>query len=484
VVGTAGGSVKVKANNGCGTSAFATKNISIISTLANPGTITSNAAGGVYCSGSLYAFSINPVPGATAYTWSLPSGWSGTTTGTSIQAFAGSSGQIQVTAHVSCATSPTASLTTTVSSTVTPSVTVAPNSTTLCQGQPVTFTATPANGGTNPTYIWSKNGATVIASGNTYSTTGLKTGDIISVAMTSNAQCRSSDTVTSGAYTANVTPSVTPGISINSNPVITICEGTRLSFHTIRTGFGTAPVYQWHINGAPVPGANDTTFSSNSFTDRDTLTVTMTTNATCATLPLANSNKVSITVKDTIHPSVMIYSSSVLAGQPITFNAVHNGGGETPAYQWRLNNVDIPGASEAAYLSPALVAGDRVSIRMQSYAECAQPSVVTSQEVVIVGPTSVANATHWNGVLKLYPNPNAGTFTIAATQRTSTALERINVDVYNVVGQQVYHKELTVAGAAWQQELQLADNVQAGQYNIRIMAEDGSSANIPMMLKR
>jgi hypothetical protein len=324
----------------------------------------------------------------------------------------------------------------------------------------------------------------VTGSGNTYVSAGLKTGDIISVAMTSNAQCRSSDTVTSGAYTANVTPSVTPGISINSNPVITICEGTRLNFQTIRTGGGTAPTYQWRINGTPVTGATDTSFTYNSFADGDTLTVSMSTNATCATLPQAASNKVSITVRDTVHPKVTIYSSSVLAGQPITFSAVHSGGGETPVYQWRLNNVDIPGASEDTYLSPALAAGDRISIRMQSYAECAQPNVVTSEEVIILGPTSVGNGPHWNGALKLYPNPNTGRFTIAATQHSATAMERINVDVYNIVGQRIYHKELAITGTAWSDELQLGDAVPAGQYNVRITENDGSSANIPMMVTR
>jgi hypothetical protein len=484
IAGAAGGSVKAKANNGCGSSVYTTKNVTIISSLASPGTITSNAVGGIYCSGVLYNFSISPVSGATAYVWSLPSGWSGTNTGTSIQAFAGNSGQVQVTAYVSCATSPTASLTTTVSPTVTPSVSLAPNSSILCQGKPVTFTATPTNGGSNPTYFWKKNGTAVFASGNTYTSAGLANGELISVGMTSNAQCLSSDTVISGAYTANVTPSVTPGISINSNPVITICEGTQLHFSTIRTGGGTAPTYQWHINGTPITGATDTSFSNNSFVNGDTLTVTMTTNATCATIPKANSNNVSITVKDTLHPNVTIYSSSVLAGQPITFSAVHYGGGETPDYQWRLNNVDIPGASDDTYLSPALEAGDRISIRMQSYAECAQPNVVTSEEVIILGPTSVGSVPHWNGTLRLFPNPNTGRFTIAATQRSATATERISVDVYNIIGQQVYHQELTTAGATWHQEVQLDGRAPAGQYHVRITAEDGSSANIPMILSR
>lgn len=60
-----------------------------------PGTITGSTN---VCQGSINTYTIVPVTGATSYTWALPAGWTGSSTGTSIQATAGSSGNISVTA--------------------------------------------------------------------------------------------------------------------------------------------------------------------------------------------------------------------------------------------------------------------------------------------------------------------------------------------------------------------------------------------------
>lgn len=59
------------------------------------------------CAGSAATFSIAPVIGATSYTWTLPSGWTGTSTSTSILVTAGTQGgTITVTADNPCGSSP------------------------------------------------------------------------------------------------------------------------------------------------------------------------------------------------------------------------------------------------------------------------------------------------------------------------------------------------------------------------------------------
>ncbi len=477
------GTLKVKASNGCGSSTEAAKSISIITSLASPGTITSSAQSGLYCSGKLYNFSINPVPGATSYSWVMPSGWSGVPAGNTLQAFAGSGGQVQVTAYVSCATSPTASLSTTVTPTVTPAVSVATSAAMLCQGKPVTFSATTVHGGSSPVFRWKKNGANVIATGATYTGTGLVNGDVISVSLASNAACRSTDTVHSAAYAVSLTPSVTPGISINTNPVVKICEGTLLQFNTIRTGGGSAPAYQWYLNGTAVGGAVDTSFSSASLADGDTITVKMTTNAVCAAMPEASSNKVSVIVKDTVHPNVLITASSIVAGEPVTFTSSQTGGGATPDYQWLLNGVELPAATNDTYTSAGLTAGDHISVRMQSYAECAMPDVVMSEELIMQSATSVASAKGWNGTINLFPNPNSGSFTLVAEGPQAPG-QRIAIDVYSMIGQAVHHTELRTDKLKWQRQIQLSEGLPNGQYNVSITAEDGGRANLLVTLRR
>jgi len=61
-----------------------------------PGTISGNTK---ICPGSTNTYSITPVNGATSYTWTLPAGWSGSSTTNSITATAGNSGTISVTAN-------------------------------------------------------------------------------------------------------------------------------------------------------------------------------------------------------------------------------------------------------------------------------------------------------------------------------------------------------------------------------------------------
>jgi len=63
---------------------------------STPGTISGIAT---VCAGSTNIYSVSPVSGATSYTWTLPSGWSGSSTTNTITAIAGTSGTISVTAN-------------------------------------------------------------------------------------------------------------------------------------------------------------------------------------------------------------------------------------------------------------------------------------------------------------------------------------------------------------------------------------------------
>ena len=89
-----------------------------------------------------------------------------------------------------------ATKTLTVNPTITPSVTITSSSTSICTtapngSTPVTFTATPTNGGSSPSYQWKNGGVNVGTNSATYIANSLANGSQISVVMTSNATCAS-----------------------------------------------------------------------------------------------------------------------------------------------------------------------------------------------------------------------------------------------------------------------------------------------------
>lgn len=89
----------------------------IVQPCTAPTTPTAISGDAAVCATSSNSYSVTAVTGATAYTWTLPSGWSGTSTTNSITAIASStSGNITVSANNACGTSGDAMLTVSVNS--------------------------------------------------------------------------------------------------------------------------------------------------------------------------------------------------------------------------------------------------------------------------------------------------------------------------------------------------------------------------------
>ena len=102
---------------------------------------------------------------------------------------------------------------------VVPSVSITSSTNNICSGTSVTFTASPTNGGSTPSYQWKKNGVNVGTNSTTYSNSSLVNGDVISCVLTSNASCANPTTTTSNSITINVS-SLTVGGSVASNQTI------------------------------------------------------------------------------------------------------------------------------------------------------------------------------------------------------------------------------------------------------------------------
>lgn len=103
-VGAKGGSISVIANNNCGSSIAQTLNVTVSLLPGHPEGIMGNTA---VCRGSTHTYFTNPVYDATSYIWTLPSGWIGNSTTSSIIVTAGNeAGDISVKANNSCGSGP------------------------------------------------------------------------------------------------------------------------------------------------------------------------------------------------------------------------------------------------------------------------------------------------------------------------------------------------------------------------------------------
>ncbi len=79
------------------------------------------------------------------------------------------------------------------------SVSILASANPICAGSSVTFTATPINGGTTPSYQWKVNGSNVGTNSTTFTTSTLANGQAVACVMTSNAPCASGSPATSNA---------------------------------------------------------------------------------------------------------------------------------------------------------------------------------------------------------------------------------------------------------------------------------------------
>ncbi len=271
---------------------------------------------------------------------------------------------------------------------VTPAVTIAitTGSNSICGGISVTYTATPLNGGSSPSYIWYLNGAPISgAISSTYTTVSSANGDVITCQITSNANCASPTTALSTGITMAVTPSLVPEINVSiTSGAATICVGGLITFFASSVNGGNAPIYQWKLNGTNV-GTNSISYTSSSMANGDVVTCVLTSNATCASPTTITSNIITITVSPIVSPTVSVAITSgtnpTCMGVPVTFNATSTNGGLVPVYQWKKNGVNtVIGTS---YTPPSLANNDVISCTVTSNASCLNTNSATSAGTTI-----------------------------------------------------------------------------------------------------
>ena len=219
--------------------------------------------------------------------------------------------------------------------------------------------------------------------------------------------------------------SITAGVSIavtgGSNPT---CSGAAVTFTATPTNGGSAPVYQWKVNGVNV-GTNSATYSSSTFAGGEVVSCVMTSNQSGVIGSPATSNSITVTVTTPSAPAVSIAltsgSNPTCAGSSVTFTASPTNGGSAPVYAWSVNGA-AAGTNSATFTTTTLANGSVVACTMTSNSSCATTTTASSNSITMAVNASVVPAV--SIALTAGTNPAAFgtsvTFTATATNGGTT----------------------------------------------------------------
>src|SRR5690606_4897639 len=116
----------------------------------------------------------------------------------------------------------------------------------ICQGDAVTFTATPIRaGGYGPTtYEWLKNGSLIATGSDQFTTTNLNDNDVISLRFESTDESKCGFQYSTNTIRMEVNPLPT----VNTPATSAVCDGSVATLTVNATGRGIS--YQWYRLGA------------------------------------------------------------------------------------------------------------------------------------------------------------------------------------------------------------------------------------------
>ncbi len=335
-------------------------------------------------------------------------------------------------------------------------VTVTPNTTQICGGTPVIYTAQPENGGNNPLYQWFVNGLPAGDNNPAFYHFPLQ-GDVVTCRLTSNLICITRNPVTSAPVIITVFPTVPVGIVINASAT-SVCPGTMVAFNAVATNAGAYPEYRWFVNGAQ-SGGNNSVFQYIP-NNGDELFCMVYSTLTCITGNPATSNNIAMTVSamcatlqvDGAINSTRCYNalqSITVAGNGNTFIVGESGvvtmvAGQNILY-YPGARVD-PGGYLRGYIAPTGPFCNAPAL----------PSTIAGQDM----PTLPDD--EW--FVKIYPNPTNGKLFVEFVAKAIN--DRVCLEILNMRGDRILKKELQASRIL---EVSLADQP-VGLYFLRIIS--------------
>jgi hypothetical protein len=373
---SAAGNYSCMVTNGCGSTG--SNILSVTVNTAPPAAIT---AGGpvTFCTGGSVTLNANTGTGLT-YQWQLNGGAILGATNSSY--VTGAAGNYTCLVTNSCGSTTSNALTVTVVTSPIAAIT-AGGPTTFCTGGSVTLTASTATG---QTYQWRFNGGNIF--GATLSSYLATAAGNYTCVVTNSCGSATSNTIT-------VTLNTAPAASISATGATTFCSGGAV---TLNVTSGPGLTYQWRLNGNPIGGATSTSYAA---TGSGSYTCVVTN--TCGS---TTSNSITVTVETTPAATLAALGSTTVCSGDSVLLEVTSGAGYS--YQYRLNGVDIPGATSRHWA--AFVAGSYSCIVSNTCGAILTNAIIVS---VTAGPPATITASGstsfcLGGSVTLIANTGAG----------------------------------------------------------------------------
>ncbi len=187
------------------------------------------------------------------------------------------------------------------------------------------------------------------------------------------------------------TPISAVSVSIAASPSGSVCPSSSVTFTATPVNGGSAPIYQWTLNGTPV-GGNSPTYVTSTLVDNDQVRVTMTSSLRCTSGNPANSNILIMDVTTNTAISGQPANVTQCAGTIASFTVTATGTAPI-TYQWQKlvgavwgnisNGGDISGATSANLQIANIDNTDAGSYRVIVHSACG-PDVTSNVATLTV----------------------------------------------------------------------------------------------------